>query len=453
MKSRIVWIPASASNVGGVSGAIVVEVVGALVAELAEEMTLAPRMDGSVEVAKGGVIGVVGVGGTSKPGSGATIAKPSILVSTPRAPGCTRSLRPHAERTTASAMARRRQGCSLGVGVPIRMYRHSAFKGVGPKEMRLGRNPALDGLRAIAIVMVVGYHLDKSILPAGHWGVVVFFVLSGYLITNSLCAEVDRRGQIDLGPFYLKRGLRLVPALLAMCAVMLAVGTQWSQVIPALGFSANYARIGGVDLGVMTHTWFVAVIIHFYLVWPLVIGWLPARHRRRVIGGLALAAIAWRLVAIGVMSPGWVYNATDTNAAALLVGGYLAVAKPSVPRWAGSALPAMLALMFLPVFGDAGSAVLWGGFVALVLGALVVQHTTTRPTWMAHPALLRLAELSFGLYLWHYVLLRSDIPLWSALVLTVLATLASWYLVEQPVQRWLDRRHAPNRALRPAASA
>ena len=315
----------------------------------------------------------------------------------------------------------------------------------------MGRIPALDGLRAVAIVMVVGYHIDKNLVPAGHWGVTVFFVLSGYLITGSLCAEVDRSGRLDLRSFYLKRGLRLVPALLAVCVVMLALGARWSTVIPALGFNANYARVQGVDLDLLTHTWFIAVIVHFYLVWPLVIGALPKTHRRLVIGGLALAAIGWRAAAIGIMSPGWVYNATDTNAAALLVGCYLAVAPRAQWRFARWALPLLLALMFLPVFGDTGGAVLWGGFVALALGTLVVQHALTHPAWLEHPLLLRLADLSFGLYLWHYVFVRSDIPLWAALALTALATAASWYLVESPVLRWAaalkHRRRTPRPAL------
>lgn len=303
-------------------------------------------------------------------------------------------------------------------------------------SLSMGRIPALDGLRAVAIAMVVGYHIDKTVVPAGHWGVNLFFVLSGFVITGSLCAEVDRTGRLDLGAFYRKRLLRLFPALLAVCLVMLAVGTEWSRVVPTLGLYANYARIDGLHLGRLTHTWFIAVIAHFYLLWPLVIGWLPARHRIRVVGGLALVAVLWRAVAIGVMSPGWVYNATDTNAAALFVGGYLAVAGPTnsraVVKWS---VPGLLALMLLPVFGDDGQAVLWGGFVALTLSAMAVMYTSTGPAWLEHRVLVRVAEVSFGLYLWHYVFIRSDIPLWTALVLTAAATGASWILVERPVLR------------------
>jgi peptidoglycan/LPS O-acetylase OafA/YrhL len=310
----------------------------------------------------------------------------------------------------------------------------------------MGRIPALDGLRAVAIAMVVAYHVDKTIVPAGHWGVTLFFVLSGFVITSSLCAEVDRAGRVNLGSFYRKRLLRLFPAVLVVCVAMVAVGTEWSRVAPTLGFYANFARIEGVGLGRLTHTWFIAVIVHFYLVWPLVLGRVPARYRIRVVGGLALAAIVWRAVAIGMMSPGWVYNSTDTNAAALFVGCYLAVTGPTTWRAAKWSIPAMLALMLLPVFGDNGRAVFWGGFVALPLAAMAVQYATTGPAWLENRVLLRIAEVSFGIYLWHYVFVRSDIPLWTAAVLTAAATTATWYFVERPILRWDAKRQDRSRA-------
>jgi len=187
--------------------------------------------------------------------------------------------------------------------------------------------PALDGLRAVAIAMVIGYHVDQTAIPAGYWGVILFFVLSGYLLTRQLTAEVDESGRIDLPRFYMKRAFRLLPALVVVCVVLLIIGVAWSQVVPALGHYANYARIAGQDLGPLTHTWFLAVMAHFYLLWPLVIAAVPAERRRLAVGLLALAALTWKAVATAVVEPGWVYNATDTNAAALLVGCFLAVAR------------------------------------------------------------------------------------------------------------------------------
>jgi len=301
------------------------------------------------------------------------------------------------------------------------------------------RTPALDGLRAVAIAMVLGYHVDKRLVPAGSWGVVLFFVLSGYLITRLLCAETDCEGHIDIRRFYLRRAFRLLPALIVVCLVLLAAGTAWSQVVPALGYYANYARIAGVDVGPLTHTWSLAVEEHFYLLWPLLIGVIPPRHRLRVIGLLAVAAVAWRGVAIGVMSPSWVYNATDTNAAALLAGCYLGVARPRPWRWAWWSVPTLLVLMFLPMFGAEGPASAWGGFVAIGLGVIAIQHAVARPRWLETPVLVWLGKISYGLYLWHYLYLRTAAPAWAALALAVATAAASWYLVETPIRRVRER--------------
>ncbi|MEO0494100.1 MAG: acyltransferase [Actinomycetota bacterium] len=306
----------------------------------------------------------------------------------------------------------------------------------------MGRIPALDGLRTIAIAIVVAYHVDNTIFQAGHWGVPMFFVLSGFVITGAVYAEVDRTGQLALGTFYRKRLLRLYPAVLVVCAAMLVIGTDWSMVQPTLGSYANYARTEGIGLGRLTHTWFLSVIVHFYLLWPLAIRSIPARHRVKAIGAMAIVALVWRAIAIEIMSPGWVYNATDTNAAALLVGAWLAVARPKRIPLAGLSVPALLGLMFLPVFGNTGDLIFWGGFIAIALSAIAVVYATTNPTWLEHTVLLKIAEVSFGIYLWHYVFVRSDIPLWSAAVLTVIATMLSWRLVEQPVLRWDAARRA-----------
>jgi len=313
------------------------------------------------------------------------------------------------------------------------------------------RTPALDGLRAIAIAMVFGYHVDKDMVPAGFWGVILFFVLSGYLITRLLCAEMDRSGRIDVRSFYLKRALRLLPALIVVGLVLLAVGTEWSKVAPSLGYYANYARIEGLDLGLLTHTWSLAVEEHFYLLWPLVIAAVPSRLRLRAVGLLAVAAIAWRAMAIGVMSPSWIYNATDTNAAALLAGCYLGVARPGAWRSAGWSIPALLALMFLPVFGEEGPALLWGGFVSIALGVVAIQHAIARPAWLETRVLVWLGKISYGLYLWHYLFVRSGIPVWLAVPLSVAAAAASWYLVEEPVRRWRGRLEKRRPTRRPAS--
>ena len=308
------------------------------------------------------------------------------------------------------------------------------------------RIPAVDGLRAVAVVMVFGYHVDKGVVPAGYWGVVVFFVLSGYLITRLLCSERDRADRVDFGRFYAHRALRLFPALIVVCLALVVTGTAWPAVAASLGHYANYARVAGVDLDLLTHTWFLAVLAHFYIVWPLVVAAVPPRHRTRTIGGLALGILAWRVIAIGVMSPGWVYNATDTNAAAILAGCYLGVVQPRPWRAARWSVPALLGLMLLPAFGEAGAAFLWGDFLAIALGVMAVQYAVSRPRWLESPIVVWLGTISYGVYLWHYVFLRSGVAAWIAAPLTVAAAAASWYLLEEPLRRWQRRREDQRRA-------
>jgi peptidoglycan/LPS O-acetylase OafA/YrhL len=301
------------------------------------------------------------------------------------------------------------------------------------------RISALEGLRAVAVAMVIAYHIDKEVVPAGHWGVVLFLVLTGYLITQMLCDEADEDGHIALGLFYLKRGVRLYPALVVLCLALVAAGMAWSNTLPTLGLYSNYARIAGVDLGVLTHTWFLAVMAHFYLLWPLVIVAVPSRQRLLVVGLLALAAIVWRVIAIAVVSPGWVYNATDTNAAALLVGCFLGVARPGPWRFVGWSIPALLLMMLLPIFGEEGPAFLWGGFVAIALGVLAIQYTVTQPAWLEAPPIVWLGEISYGIYLWHYVFLGIGLNAWVVLPLTVVIAAISWHFLEQPLAEWAAR--------------
>lgn len=320
------------------------------------------------------------------------------------------------------------------------------------------RVDALDGLRALALTMVIAYHFDKDVVPGGHWGVVVFFVLSGYLITRLLSEEIDETGRVDLRSFYLKRAFRLFPGLVLMCLVLVLFGLSWTRTLPTLGQYANYARIAGMDLGVLTHTWFLAVMAHFYLLWPLAMAAIPTRSRIRVIGVLAVIAVAWRLVAMDVMSPGWVYNSTDTNAAALLAGCLLGVVKPRKWRHTGWSIPALLGLVFLPVFGEEGAAFFWGGFLALALGVLAVQYAVDGPAWLATPVMGWVGEISYGLYLWHYVFLGVGVGMVPTIVLSVAFAAASYYWVEEPAQKWLTliekrRQRETGRTARPLSTA
>lgn len=312
----------------------------------------------------------------------------------------------------------------------------------------MDRVVALDGLRVVAIAAVVAYHVDKEIFPAGFWGVTLFFVLSGYLVTRQLVADVDVHGSVRFARFWARRAARMYLAMVVLVgAVWVAGKATAGAVLASITLTANYARIGGVNLGILTHLWFLAVIAHFYLVWPLVISAIAPERRRQVLGGLLLVAVAWRAISIVTLSPGWVYNATDTNMVSLFAGAYLAVAKPVSVRALPFVLPAMVTLMFLPVFGEQGSGFFWGLYLPVGLSALAILYAQNRPAWLEVRPMQLLGTISYGIYLWHYVFLRGGLLIGLVLPATIAASVASWYLLEKPMREWVVRREHPKIAL------
>ena len=169
-------------------------------------------------------------------------------------------------------------------------------------------NPAFDGLRAIAALCVIASHCELPGLAGGFYGVDLFFVLSGFLITWLLFDEHSVTGRIDLPYFFFRRYLRLTPPLLAMLAVYLAIAptawpefSLWSHIRDVLltgSYVSDYARaFWGTPL-ILQHSWSLGVEEHFYLLWPLAVLALlrlPARWRPAALFCLYIAATAWRM--------------------------------------------------------------------------------------------------------------------------------------------------------------
>lgn len=208
--------------------------------------------------------------------------------------------------------------------------------------------PALDGIRAVAVALVVAYHLSpEAVQRGGSIGVTTFFTLSGFLITSLLLAESEGTGTVSLRRFYLRRALRLLPALVVLVPVVVAYAL-WSgraddtvAAVPAVVlYVSNWVRaVSGFDtLGLFEHAWSLAVEEQFYLVWPLVLLAVGAvvgrRDRARAVLLVALAgsaaSLAWRLVLWDGNDPAGsaarLYNGTDTVADQLLIGAALAAA-------------------------------------------------------------------------------------------------------------------------------
>jgi peptidoglycan/LPS O-acetylase OafA/YrhL len=344
--------------------------------------------------------------------------------------------------------------------------------------------PGLDGLRAVAVLAVIAYHLQLGWAQGGLLGVGVFFTLSGYLITDLLLGQRDVVGHLRLGDFWIRRARRLLPALFLMLAVVVAWVTLLDRsqlpalrgdVVAAAVYLSNwwniireasyFARFGPPPP--LEHLWTLAVEEQFYLVWPLLL-WLGLRYARGHyrLAGLTLAAAALSATAMALLyqpgvDPTRVYEGTDTRAFGLLLGAALAMVWPSRRLHADLALGRRLLLDGVGVVGlvvialliwqtDQYSAFLYrGGIVLLSVATVLVVAALAHPASRLGGALgwkpLRwLGVHSYGIYLWHFPIIVLTTPSLNRginlplAVLQVGATIAvaalSWRFFEEPIR-------------------
>ena len=332
-----------------------------------------------------------------------------------------------------------------------------------PEPWRLGYRPELDGLRGVAIAMVLTMHATGYM--RGTLGVLVFFVLSGFLITVLLLEERDRDGRIALKAFYWRRAVRLLPALgvvlLCVGAWMVIAGDAESiprQFIPATLYYMNWVAMDG-PVGSVGHTWSLAIEEQFYVLWPIVlVGLISVSGRRLAL----LATLSAAAVSIGLRFAlagdpagiGRAYYGSDTNAFALLLGCALAIAvtggwRPRVPRWLSFGSALVLGLVFTVNQSEIGALTFGdtlGAIAATCSIAALVTMPHHHPILAARP-LVALGRISYGLYLVHVPIrtvvddtLGTD-PLWLRALLIVGASLGAaalmWLIVERPAQRLL----------------
>ena len=358
-----------------------------------------------------------------------------------------------------------------------------------PSAGALAYNPALDGVRAIAVAGVFAYHLEIGILPGGFMGVDLFFVLSGFLITTLLLREHARTGAIRRIEFWLRRARRLLPALfLLLGAVALAAiaaspfdrdPLRW-DILSALGYVANWRFIAAGQSyfqefaapSPVKHLWSLAIEEQFYVVWPLLaLGGLALASRRRWGGtfvvSLLLIATLGSAVLLGLsydeLDPSTAYYSTLTRAHELLIGAIAAVllkrytAFTAIIRRVAGPL-AFVASLIIGAFGmllrDSSSAYYLGGSVVFSLAAAaLVLSLAAGPSPRRHlvhralsmPPLPWIGAMSYGLYLWHWPLIVWLTPETTGLegpglvVLRVVGTLviavASFFIVERPIRR------------------
>jgi peptidoglycan/LPS O-acetylase OafA/YrhL len=340
------------------------------------------------------------------------------------------------------------------------------------------RQHSLDGLRAIAVLLVFAGHIDQQALAGGYVGVEIFFVLSGYLITYLLLAERQRTGGIALRRFYIRRGLRLFPALIVMVVAMTPIAFYDHIGRPPLDsiFAVTYlsdlwSNYSG-NLSLTLHTWSLAVEEQFYLVWPAVMLWAIA-HRwslRRILVVSMLAAVVLTAIAFHIHRLSAPAFLPTDHVVELGAGALLAIAVQSgVPVWLGrcSALPvALMALVALLVAEVAMPERWWAITVGAVISAPIVAHLVAHrqsrlSAVFSWAPLVWLGERSYGFYLWHYGVLllldRSiDSDLMRALIglpLVLVLCAVSFRWVERPFLEIKDRRFSSARAAPEAVPA
>ncbi len=350
--------------------------------------------------------------------------------------------------------------------------------------------PAIDGLRALAVIAVMFYHLGFSWIPGGFLGVDLFFVISGYVITRMLLDSIAQSGGLDLRGFYLARLRRLLPALLFMLTTtIIAVGIWAPDTIKRLLVDTPFALTGTINwrlvaneqdyfesIGrppLLQHTWSLAVEAQFYLVWPLILYFILKKFGQKHIpiaalliaaaSGIALLFVSFSIDAANASKVSHVYFGTDTHSIGLFLGAALAVSwipqnfRVELTRkgqnfidgigfvgFAGilatfllinASNPAMYKIAF-PLAGIFGAAII----------ASIVHPASRFAPVLQNKVLLWIGERSYAIYLWHWVIFQVTRPTvdlagqaWALYSLRILIVFAladiSLRYVELPIRR------------------
>ena len=348
------------------------------------------------------------------------------------------------------------------------------------------RAPGLDGVRALAVLAVMGFHAGASELSGGFLGVDIFFVLSGFLITDLLAVQYDRIGRVGLKSFWARRARRLLPALAVMLVIVTAAATVIEPaqeasmrlaLLAAVTYTSNWYQILHhvsyfAEMGLfrspppLDHLWSLAIEEQFYLIWPLILWFVILRlngRRARVAATLVVAALS--ALAMGLEyapgDPSLVYYGTDTHASALLIGAALALALPLKTLASASAVQVRrldaagvigLAVLAWAAghFSGSDPAVYPAGLVLAGLGAAGLVIAAASSGVIA--AMTGLSPLrwigvrSYGIYLWHWPVIAlagaiagsgSTSPrMWFIEAgVTIGLACVSWQFIEAPILR------------------
>ncbi len=356
-----------------------------------------------------------------------------------------------------------------------------------PEGPTLAYQPALDGLRGVAVLAVLLYHGGARWMRGGFLGVDLFFVLSGYLITTLLLTEWGRSGNISLRRFWGRRARRLLPALglvlvgVALYALFVASASQVSSIrddaLASIGYVANWRFVFSNQSyfaqfaapSPLRHMWSLAIEEQFYLLWPFILMLLLRRRLKlrvlaQVLGGAAIAsAVLMAVLYKPHTDPSRVYYGTDTRAQALLAGATLAVvlfrlglrnrgkAPASQAPFVRAGLGGMVVLLVMLIaVRDSSGWMYRGGYLvaaaacaAIIAGAVQTRRNVVRMVLSPLP-LRSVGKISYGLYLWHWPLyltitadrtgLDGNALLLVRLAVTGAVATASYFFLEMPIR-------------------
>lgn len=337
----------------------------------------------------------------------------------------------------------------------------------------------IDGLRALAVIMVLAYHLKMPFAKSGLLGVTVFFVISGYLITGILINEIEESGGVDLKNFWLRRIRRLLPAVLSMAVVMIFVSAVVNRVVFTKGCNDLLSAVFGYNNwwqifrkvsyfenagapSPFTHCWSLAIETQFYLIYPILLILLSkARNRGKVFAAVTAVLAMISVVLMGVLyspdgDPSRVYYGTDTRAFSLLIGALAAIQKEyhiikvklQVKLWAVIGSISVLILIGMMMLISSYSSFLYYGGQAIVsvLVAFVVYAVTVSRSLLniilGSSILKWIGDRSYSIYLWHYpiIVLMSGgkRAAWWIVILEVVLSVGvaelSYRFIETPVR-------------------
>lgn len=320
--------------------------------------------------------------------------------------------------------------------------------------------PNLDGVRALGALLVLLFHAKLPGFTMGFVGVDVFFVLSGFLITRLLIDEHERSGRVDYVAFTIRRLRRLYPALILFLAVYLAISPMawpdipmskhiWDSIVAGV-YMSDYATASGRPAAVIGHLWSLGVEEKFYLIWPFTVT-IALRVRRNhaiaLIAGMFVAVTIWRWYTVETHDHFWVvYRRFDTHSTGLLLGSLAAFANLKLsPKWGIAGLVGLAITMTLLSYRTPSMAKF--GFTLVEMCSLMIVAGC--PALLGAGTLPWLGKMSYGFYLWHYLLIkigREHALTWpEQLLLGGLGGLACAAVSYYAVEIWL---RAPNRQLR-----